>query len=417
MQITDKKTMAVNVPPSHSSKDVLPQPAREGRRESPEPTELITFCDMLITIWRSRWLVGAITAAVLALSLFFAWFAVNFHSEGYFRFAGRIPFNPGQTGTANWPAGISAADYARYRDYFSTPERFAAFAAYRSFEPKEAMANVQRLITGPHALTRVLVPILASNGQDAQEAGKIRSNDITGLRISYDAAAPALARETVGLISRYVMDSIIYAVCLEQLPSRRDYFDARAVELARIAEVKSGALADLQRKLVALQQLASQHPGGKYIDLTDTGARMVPIGTLVVATQVRIEEVAKASVAARRELLEASLWAGYYSAAVENMYATRSGMNLIRDLEHVKNRFFQDKDQKDEVVKAVYAMIGNANQAAIDFYLNRSRFIAGPSQPEKFSRLPLVAATAILLGLLLSIVIILARTWRRQYRV
>jgi len=73
---------------------------------------------------------------------------------------------------------------------------------------------------------------------------------------------------------------------------------------------------------------------------------------------------------------------------------------------------FKGKNMSDEVVQEVYNTITVDNQNAINVYLEKSRFIAGPTLPARSSaRLTLVLAASLMVGLFLSVVLVLGRLW------
>ena len=85
---------------------------------------------------------------------------------------------------------------------------------------------------------------------------------------------------------------------------------------------------------------------------------------------------------------------------------------MLRALEASKERAFKTKDLNDELVKEVYNKITVDNQNSINLYLEKSRFIAGPSLPEnRTTRLSTALVVSALLGLFLGCLIALGRQW------
>jgi hypothetical protein len=88
---------------------------------------------------------------------------------------------------------------------------------------------------------------------------------------------------------------------------------------------------------------------------------------------------------------------------------------VLRSLERLKVEVFKEKNLKEDPIKEVYNMITTENQSGLNLYLERSRFIAGPTLPGKSTARPaMILAISFLFGLFLSIVLIFGYKWSRK---
>jgi hypothetical protein len=151
------------------------------------------------------------------------------------------------------------------------------------------------------------------------------------------------------------------------------------------------------------------------ISVTEDNAHYLPPVTLLVTTEVQASEANESIRKAKREQRQSTLWLEYYDHAKAMLDGTKSGESFLRGLEPVKESVFKDKNLDDDVIKEVYNSITIDNQNAINLYLEKSRFIAGPTLPTHSSARPLlVLVISLVLGLFLAILLVFARNWWRD---
>jgi hypothetical protein len=388
---------------------------------SNDVTELISFRDLLVMIWSGRRLVLTIVVALLALSILFAVTPVgSYRSEGYFVFGGRIPprLNVSVTEHRGNPDGINPGDFNRFMLLTSRPERFNEYKGYRDYEPRQAINNVQNVLARPGSLGRITVPSFVNDSEVPKPVADSRRGDVVGVRIHYDGGSAEESQQTVGVLGRYIMDSIIYAVSLEQLPVSSAEATAKADDLAgRLASGKQ-EIEKLQRRIKSLGQITKSNSGGatRVVGVGDTEIYDTSAGALLTATEMQLSRVKEELKKTDRAARQALLLAGYRREAVKALESTRSGVNLIRDMDQVRTAYFQDKGLNDEIVKEVDDAVRKENSNAIDLYLHQSRFVAGPSLPKRNPvHLALIVSASLILGLMLSVLVLLLRNgWRHK---
>jgi hypothetical protein len=95
----------------------------------------------------------------------------------------------------------------------------------------------------------------------------------------------------------------------------------------------------------------------------------------------------------------------------------KTGENIIRSLEPLKEKVFSGKDMENDVIKEVYNTISIENKNAISLYLEKSRFIAGPSLPTRpTGKLSAILLASFFIGLILSMALVIGRHWWAENR-
>ena len=129
-----------------------------------------------------------------------------------------------------------------------------------------------------------------------------------------------------------------------------------------------------------------------------------------MTTEVLASEATEKIHKARREQQQNVLLREYYDKAKILVDNTKSGEDILRGLEPVKVEVFKNKNMEDDTVKEVFNQITIDNQTAISQYLEKSRFIAGPSLPENLSlRLSVTILFSLFAGFILSLAVIFGR--------
>lgn len=389
--------------------------------------EAISLADLLATLWHARWLLTGLTAMTVALGLLGAIYLGEYKSEGFLQFGGAIPLSKEKfikDKEAN--PGIVLADYKRYAAAFGTSGRFSEFIQQNKLEGEAGIEHLRRAFSARDGITKLIEPVFPFTKLDAKELmeqPKDSSNNVIGLRINYEAGSPEQAQQMVGLLGRYTMDSIIYLIYSDALRFKHTEITARITKLDNDIIDNKEKLEGYRRKGADLKQIVAHFPesasqaGRQVISVTEDNARYLSPTIHLMATEVGASEAREAIYKAKREQQQSLLLREYYDGAKTLLAANKSGEAILRGLEPVKERIFKNKNLNDELVKEVYNTITVENQSAISLYLEKSRFIAGPSLPEsRTTRLSAVLVTSLLLGLLASFMLIFGRNWWMENR-
>lgn len=374
--------------------------------------DVISLTDILAPLWHSRWIIVFVTLLVMACGLAGRLYFVQYKSEGFFQLPG---------------SGISLSDYKRYAASYATSERFADYVQDKKLESVVGIDSLSAVFALGKGVTKLIEPIYLFTKLDAKELmdqPKGGSNNVIGLNINYASRSPESAQQMVGLLGRYVMDSIIYQIYLDELQFKRSELISNMTKLDNVIIANQELLEKYRRKGTDLKQIVNRYPEStrqasrQVISVTEDNARYLSPVTLLVTTEVQASEANEAIRKAKRDLRQSALWLEYYDRAKALLEKTKSGEDILRGLEPAKESVFKGKSLKDETIREVYNTITIDNQGAINLYLEKSRFIAGPTLPAYSSspRKLIVLVVSLVLGLLLSILLVFGRNWWRDNR-
>lgn len=371
-------------------------------------SDVISLTDFLKPIWRSHWMIFFVTLSVAACGLAGSLYTAQYKSEGFFQFG----------------SAISLSNYKRYAASYATGERFADYVRDKKLESTAGIDNLFAVLASRDGTAKLIEPIFPFTKLDAKELmdqPKDSSNNIIGLRINYASRSPENAQQMVGLLGRYVMDSVIYQIYSDELQFKRSEITTIMTRLENVIIANQELLRKYSRKGTDLKQIVNRYPESsrqvsrQVISVTEDNARYLSPVTLLVTTEVQAAEAKEAIRKARRELQQSALLLEYYDRAKALLDKTKSGETILRGLEQVKENAFKGKNLEDDVIKEVYNTLTIANQEAINQYLEKSRFIAGPTLPtHSTSRPVIVLALSSVLGLFLAVLLVFARNWWRD---
>jgi hypothetical protein len=394
-----------------------------------EIDQTISLVDLLATLWHSRELIAGVALLIMVLGLLGALSSAKYKSEGFLQFGGAIPLPKEKSlqdknKEKEASAGIMLADYKRYAAAFVTKERFTEFVQQNKLGATAGIDNLGNVFASRDGIAKLVEPVYPFTKLDAKELmeqPKDSSNNVIGVRISYEAKTAENAQQMVGLLGRYVMDSIVYLIYSDSLRFKHAEITAKITKLDNDIIDNKEKLEEYRRKGASLKQIVRRYPESvnqaerQVISVTEDNARYLSPITHLMSTEVEASEANQAIYKAKREQQQSILLREYYDRAKALLDETKSGEAILRGLEPVKESVFKGKDLNDELVKEVYNMITIENQNAVSLYLGKSRFIAGPSLPEHRSmRLSLVLAVSLFLGLFVSVLLVFWRNWWRE---
>lgn len=386
-----------------------------------EDDDKTPFTDLLGIVWRSRKMIIGVTVAAVAIGVGYTFAFPSYKSEGFMQFGGAIPMPVSLKDRETASAGIVLADYKRYSAAFSTTGRLAEFVSEYKLDGQPSVDKLRRLFASRAGMGKLVEPVYPFTKIDAKELmeqPKDGGNNVIGLRINYDAATPKEAYEMVALLGRYTMDSIIYQIYSDTLRFKHSEITARITKLENDIIDSKEKLEAYQRKGNNLKQIMARYPQGsgqasrEVISITQDNARYLPPVTQLMTTEVESAAENEAIYKSKREQQQNQILREYYDRAKSALEKTKSGEAILRALEPIKKSVFANKDMKNEIVQETYNMISIDNQHAINLYLEKSRFIAGPSLPEnRSSRLSTTILMSFIIGLLLSLAFVFGKNW------
>lgn len=389
-------------------------------------SDVIHFTDILGSLWRSRGIVLITTLLVVVCGFVGSLYFAQYRSEGFFQFGGAIPaMKERENEKEKEPsAGIALSDFKRYAASYATGERFADFVQDKKVGVTDGIDNLSATFASRDGITKLIEPIYPFTKLDAKELmdqPKDSNNNIIGIRINYTSHSPESAQQMVGLLGRYVMDSIIYSIYSDELKFKHSEIVAKMIKLDNVIIKNKELIEKYSRNGMDLKQIVGRYPGSlnqssrQVVTVTEENARYLSPVSLLASTEVQASEAREAIRKAKREQRQSMLWLEYFDNVKTLLDSTKSGGVLLQGLEQVKEVTFKNKSLEDETIKQVYNTITIDNQNAINTYLEKSRFIAGPTLPTYSSLRPkIVLAISLFMGFFLSVLIVYMRNWWRD---
>ena len=398
-----------------------------NRLDPRDVKDVVSLSDLLAPLWHSRKLIAAGTLLAVIIGGAGTLFLAKYRSEGFLQFGGTIPLSrEALLKDKDSSPGILLADYKRYAAAFSTSGRFDDFVQQNKLTGVAGVEGLRKVFASRDSISKLVEPVYPFTKLDAKELmeqPKDSSNNVIGLRINYEAASPENAQRMVGLLGRYAIDSIVYLIYSDAVRFKHSEITAKITKLDNAIIDSKEKLEEYQRRGAALKQIVARYPEStsqaarQVVSVTEDNARFLSPVTHLMSTEVEASMANEAIIKARREQKQSLLLREYYDHAKALLDINKSGEAILRALEPVKESVFKGKDLNDELVKEVYNTISMDNQNAISLYLEKSRFIAGPSLPEsRTTRLSTALLLSFMAGLLLSSLLVFGRNWWRDNR-
>lgn len=391
----------------------------------------LTLSELLVPLWRSRLLIAVVTVSAMIFGVAGAAFMSKYKSEGFLQFGGPIPMQPEKDPKDKLPEkilspGISTADYKRFSASFNSPDRFDEFVRATKVSDAQNTQDLRRAFASREGISKMVEPVYPFTKLDAKELmeqPKDSSNNVIGLHINYEGARPLQAQQTVALLGRYVLDSIVYLTYSDILRFKHADLTVKNTEIDnRIIDLKN-KLAEYQRKSIALKQIVSRYPdpatkgAREVISVTEDNAQFLSPVTHLMSTEIETAEANTKIVRAKREQQQILLQLEYFDRVNKFMDMQKSGDAILQGLQPIAVETFKSKDLNDELVKEVFNKIKINNENAVSLYQKRSRFIAGPTFPEhRSTRLSIALISSLMAGLVLSVLIVFGRIWWVRFK-
>ena len=391
----------------------------------PADQDVISLVELLAPLWHARKMMVAVASLTAVLGGALTLYQAKYRSDGFLQFGGAIPLVKESFGKEISP-GILLGDYKRYVAAFNTSGRFDEFVKQNKLKDVVGVSGLRRMFSSPEGIVPLIEPVYPFTKLDAKELmdqPKDGGNNVIGLRINFESDSPENAQRMVGLLGNYALDSIIYLIYSDALRYKHAEITAKITKLDNDIIENKEKLAIYQRKGATLKQIVARYPeSSKYtasqvVTVTEENSRYLPPATHLMTTEVDALNANEAIIKFKREQRRNFLLREYYDQAKKVLDENKSGAAILRALEPVKDAVFKNKDLNDELVKQVYNLISIDNQSAITLYLDKSRFIAGPSLPEnRTTRLSTMLMYSFLGGLLMSALFVMLRKWWNENR-
>lgn len=385
--------------------------------------------DLLLPLWQARKLIIGITLSAVMIGGTGSVVLSKYKSEGFFQFSGAIPLQKKNKYLKDGkevepPTGIEISDYKRYAAAFNSAERFAEYTQDDKLTNSPEVIQLRKTFASREGISTRIEPIYSFTKLDAKELGggsKDSDINVIGLRINYASTSPESAKKTVGLLGTYAMDTIIYLIYSDALRFKHAEMNTKITELENDIIYSNEKQEQYKRRGSTLKQIITRYPDSanqatrQVVTVTEESARYLSPLAQLMSNEVELAEASEAILKAKREQQQYKLLREYYDQVKVLLDSTKSGEAILRGLEPIKHAVFKDKNMEDEAVRHVFNKLTIDNQSALNLYLDKSRFIAGPSLPtNRTERLSLVLLLSGLLGLLAAGCFVFSRNWLKK---
>ncbi|MBE3023632.1 hypothetical protein [Janthinobacterium sp. GW458P] len=383
----------------------------------------LNLTDLAVILWRARGMVAGITILTMALTLTTTILTGKYKSEGFFQFGGAIPIvKVVDKLTKEPPPGISLSNYKRYEAVYSSAEKYSDFYVQNKLAGDVSAESLLQKINSREGIGNLIEPIFPFTKLDAKKLGmesnKDESNNIIGLRINYSAATPDMARNTVLLLGRYVMDAIIYQTYSDILRFKDIEISTKITKLDNEIIESNEKLEELLRKNRDLKSIISRYPAAteqgarQVVSVTEETARYLSPTAQLTTNEVEVAETKEKLLKIQRDKTQTTILGEYYRNTKALLDGSKSGEAVLRGLEPIKIATFKGKDLDNEIIKEVFNRLTIENQTANNIYLEKSRFIAGPDMPQHRTVSLLIALlTGLIVGFILAVSVVGGRLW------
>lgn len=389
--------------------------------EAPTTVDWVRFARPLWaarrTILSGALALGALAAsAVLLLS--------KFESEGLYQL--HVPSV--RTTDAGSSISLGSPGFSEYKiiaSLVSEPVRMGDYLVARGMAEDDDVAGLPGAFKDPAKLRQLIAPVYTYTKADAKEfvenpASREAAAQLVGLRVAASARTGEVAQKRSKLLAEYVRDTAF-------VQGLTDYVRFRDNEQRRATlSYDNSVIRDRYRLKVAsdrlreLRSVGSRNPeartdGRAVLSLTDSTIRFLPIPTQVAAVEIGTVDVNIEMERARRERDQAEYSATYFQSLQKAMASAKTAEDVLKAMPVAK----QDADKGRDLTDEKYKQISNATQIEIltvqDAFYNRSRFISGPTLPERSLKMPVVALVlGTLAGLGLTAGLVLLGGWLRD---
>lgn len=378
--------------------------------------------EFFISLWNSRLLILGVTVLFSMLAMGAVIHYNQYKSEGFLQFGGAIPQKTQQKeGDPDPVPGIMLSDYKRYSAAFSTSERFSEFIAQKNLTNNPDAIKLSKVFSSRNGIAKMIEPVYPFTKLDAKELMNDKTetgNNIIALNINYSAKDPKVAQNTVALLGQYAVDTIIYMTYSDMLRFKTADISEKITKLDnKIIENKEKLerfhrRGDNLKTIVTRYPQASSEAARQIVSVNEDNARYLSPVTQLMTNDVESADANEEIYKAKRKQAQYAILIDFYEHAKALLNQTKSGEELLQGLDPIKKNIFKDKNLEDETVREVYNLISIENENALNLYLNKTRFIAGPSLPvHQSTRLSLALALSILGGLFFSIVLVVLKQW------
>ena len=402
----------------------MPELNTETDRERFEEDASVDFIAIAGSLWSER---KVLIASALALALLGAGLGTilpKYKSEGLYQL--HVPsMRAAETGAALAIGMPSFSEYKLISSLVSEPDRMREYMAVKGVSADDDLVGLPRALATPESQRQLFSPTYTYTKADSKEfvdnpGAKEAAGQLLGVRISSEATSAEAAQKRANFLAQYLRDAVFFQALSDYIRIRNNELQRSALSFENSVISGKYNLKLVTEKMRELRGISQRNPEAgrgdarSVVSLSDSTVRFLPLPTQIVATEVGIFDANTGMERARREREQAEYTIAYYAALQQAATKAKTAEEIIKAMPDAKVAADKGRDLTDEKIK----LVANNTQLEIlslqDAFYGRSRFVSGPTLPERgFTMLALSALVGLMLGALFAAAYVLLRNWWR----
>jgi len=371
----------------------------------------ISLTDLAKDLYKGRWFILLFTVAAVIIVLGIAKLTAQYKSTSFWYFEGLVKLPDAES-------GISLSEYNRIMDAAKKSERFEAYLKVMKLEDTPEVELLRQLFTSRESIGSQIKPFYSSLTQSKLPQ---KDSPILGVSLEITSRSKEQAYAAITLLSDYLTDTLAYDFYYDHLLAKRDHFQVLGAKNENaLIEIKLKRPHLLQQQ-VLVEGLIEKY--AKFFEASRSAQTLIttedtlsssPIGRLMTL-QLEVAALDAEQERLIREQAQTQFFLNFYQQALELYQSAGSSNQFFNKLPTLLTSVFNVDNLEDEVVRETYNDLLLEADGAKDFYEKSNRQLIKPSIPTvPTTRFALVAAAALLSGLMLASILVLMRSWWRE---
>jgi len=383
----------------------------------------ISLADIVKTLYDGRWFIVLGTVVCVLLVLGGAFVTAKYKSSSSWYFDGLVKVS-GESGES----GISVAKYDRIMDSAKTSERFEAYIQNMNLPALPEVDMLRQLFASREGIGAQIKPFRSSLATSESKSKKEEEKaPILGVSLEIQSKSRELAHATLTLLSSYLTDTLLYDFYYDSVLGKRNHYQTLG------AKTENGLIdLKIQRPQLEQQQKILEALIEKYTRLLESSRKAEKADVVITSDestlgsspviqlmnlQLKIAGLDAQEEALHRKQKQVGLFLDFYQKVVDLHQRIKSSKLFFEQLSDLLPQVFAGKDMNDEVIKEAYNDLFMEVESAQNLYQTSSRLMVQPSTPSvPTTRFGLIAAVALLAGLMLSALLVLIRGWWKEVK-
>jgi len=370
----------------------------------------ISLTDLAKSLYTVRWFILLFAAVTVIIALGVARLTQQYKSTSFWYFEGLVK-------QADDNSGISLSDYSRIMDAAKKRSRFENYLESMQIKERPEADLLRKLFNSREGIARQIKPFSSSLTNSKQVNGA----PVLGVSLEITAKSKELAHDALVLLSNYLADTLAYDFYYDSLLQNQEKYRIRGAEIENQLLALKIKRPQLEQQQALVEGLIEKYAkffeasrSAQTLIATEDNLNSSPMGKLMslqlemAALDDQVEQLV-------REQKQIDILFEFYQSALALYKSTGSSEHFFSQLPSLLSSLFKEQNLQDEVIKEVYNRLTVEASEAKNFYKISNRQLVKPNLPQvPTTRFALVAAAALLGGLMLASILVLLRSWWRE---